>query len=246
MYRNHNEILTDSEKGKVGKDVSTPIAFFPTFRINIQYQFDNTYSDIWEYKAAFSNINFQNYIGDKCLICGAESCFKPIRAYYRYAIELFPHKKEKVPVARFVCRNTGQTFSLLPRQLIPYCQYTVDAVVGTLLNVYQFQQSGQVGFYGASLELDPDCSVTPYLIQTWAVLLLYGFLRSHHVFYTKFPMPHMPDPRKAVAAVYLYLQSIGNTDCPNRTSVIPAIRYYFHQTRKCLFGKTSCDRNRSP
>ena len=151
-----------------------------------------------------------------------------------------------MPVARFLCGKTGQTFSLLPRQLIPYCQYTVDAIVGTLLKVYQFQQTGQQGYHRASLELDPDCSVTPYLIQTWAMLLLHGFLRGRHVLYTKFPMPHMPDTKKAVAAIYLYLQSIGSTNCPNRTSVIPAIKYYFQQTRNCLFGKTSCNRNRSP
>lgn len=151
-----------------------------------------------------------------------------------------------MPVARFLCGKTGQTFSLLPCQLIPYCQYTVDAVVGTLLKVYQFQQTGQVGYHGASLELNPDCSVTPYLIQTWAMLLLHGFLRGHHVLHAKFPMTHKPDPRKAVLTVYLYLQSISNTDCPNRQSVIPAIKYHFYQTRKSLFGKTSCDRNRSP
>lgn len=151
-----------------------------------------------------------------------------------------------MPVSRFLCVKSGQTFSLLPRQLIPYCQYTVDAVVGTLLKVYRFQQAGQEGYYGASLELDPDCSVTPYLIQTWAMLLLYGFLRGHHVLHAKYAMTHKPDSRKAVLTVYLYLQCIRDMDCPNRESVIPAIRYHFQQTRKCLFGKTSCDRNRSP
>lgn len=151
-----------------------------------------------------------------------------------------------MPVARFLCGKTRQTFSLLPRQLIPYCQYTVDAVVGTLLKVYQLQQTGQAGYYGVSLELDPDCSVTPYLIQTWAILILCGFLRGHHILHAKYAMTQKVDPKKIVAAIYWYLQSVSGTDCPNRQSVIPAIRYYFHQTRKCLFGKTSCDRNRSP
>ncbi len=61
----------------------------------------------------------------------------------------------------FFAAKKGATFSLLPNQLIPYCQYTVDAVVGTLLKVYEFQQTGQAGYHGVSLELESDCLVTP-------------------------------------------------------------------------------------
>jgi hypothetical protein len=151
-------------------------------------------------------------------------------------------------VARFLCSKTGSTFSLLPHQLIPYCQYTVDAVVGTLIKVYEFQLIGQTGYHGASLELDSDCSVTPYLIRTWAMLLLSGFFRGHHVLHKKFPLPvsKKPDPRQIIQTIYLYLQSISNADCPNRQSVIPAIRYHFNKTGKYLFGRTSCDRIRPP
>ena len=234
----------------MGRIRSTPIDLLPNLQqdINIQYQFDNTYTDIWEYKDAFSSINFKKKIGKKCIICGKEDCYTQIEEYYRYAIDLFPFKKERVPVARFLCRKTGATFSLLPNQLIPYCQYTVDSIVGTLLKVYKFQQTGQAGYHGAGLELDADCLVTPYLIQTWAALLLHGFLRGHHVLHTKFPfsVSQKLDPRKAVQTIYIYLQSISCVDSPNRRSVIPAIRYHFHQTKKCLFGKTSCERNRSP
>lgn len=133
----------------------------------------------------------------------------------------------------------------MPCQLIPYCQYTVDAIVGTLLSVYQFQQKGRAGYYDASIELDSDCLVTPYLIQTWATLILHGFLRGHHVFYTKFSMTSKPDLKKVVLAIYLYLQGTSD-DLPNQQSAVEAIRYYFQQTGKFLFGKTSCERNRSP
>ena len=151
-------------------------------------------------------------------------------------------------MARFLCNTTGRTFSLLPHQLIPYCQYTVDAVVGTLLKVYDFQQTGQAGYYGASLELDPDCSVTPYLIQTWAVLFLSGLMRGHHALCEKFSLQvsTMPEPGDTIKTIYLYLQSISDFDSPDRQSVEPAIRYYFNQTGTCLFGRTSCDRIRPP
>ena len=204
--------------------------------------------DIWEYKAAFSSINFQGYIGSKCLICGSKDCYKPIKEYYRYAIDLFSFKKDRVPVSRFLCTKTNKTFSLLPCQLIPYCQYTVSAMVGTLLMVYDFQQAGRTGYHGASLKLDSDCSVTPFLIRTWAVLLLSGFLRGHHVLCKKFPLQVLtrPDPRNAIRTIYLYLQSISGFDSPDRQSVKPAIRYHFKQTGKCLFGKTSGERVRPP
>jgi len=151
-------------------------------------------------------------------------------------------------VARFLCNTTGRTFSLLPHQLIPYCQYTVEAVVGTLLKVYKFQQIGQTGYHGASLELDPDCSVTPYLIQTWAVLLMSGLMRGHHALCEKFSLrvSSMPGPGDTIKTIYLYFQSISGFASPNRQSIKPAIRYYFNQTGKWLFGRTSCKHIRPP
>lgn len=36
-----------------------------------------------------------------------------------------------------------------------------------------------MGFYGASLEVDPDSLVTPWLISLWLVLVFMGFRRAH-------------------------------------------------------------------
>ena len=121
-------------------------------------------------------------------------------------------------------------------------------MVGTLLVVYRFQQMGRTGYYGAILELDPDCSVTPYLIQTWAVLLLTGFLRGHHILHEKFPLSNdsKPDLKSAVTAIFLYLQGISGKEDPERQSVIPSIRYHYKHTGTFLFGKTSSERSRSP
>jgi hypothetical protein len=61
---------------------------------------------------------------------------------------LFPEfKKQRIPIARFVCRRRHKTFSMLPTQLIPYRQYTVKAVIGVLLLGLQFRQQGQKGFH---------------------------------------------------------------------------------------------------
>ncbi len=153
-----------------------------------------------------------------------------------------------MPVARFLSAKTDKAFSLLLCQLVPYCQYTVDAMVGTLPVAYRFQQMGQTGCHGASLELDPDCSVTPYLIQTWAVLLLPGFLRRHPILHERFPLPNGAKPHfeDAVTAIFFYLQGISGSAEPGRQAVMSSIRHHCNHTGTFLFGKTSTERGRSP
>jgi hypothetical protein len=102
--------------------------------------------------------------------------------YWRYAIELFPgFEKKRIPVARFLCRRNRKTFSLLPIQLIPYFQYTVGAVMGTLLLGMGYWEKGQKGFHGASVEVDPDSGVTPWLITCWLIAVVQGLGRGHSV-----------------------------------------------------------------
>jgi hypothetical protein len=103
--------------------------------------------------------------------------------YWRYAIELFPEfKKKRIPIARFLCRRSRKTFSLLPIQLIPYFQYTVGAVIGTLFLGMGCWQKGQKGFHGAAVkvdEVDPESLVTPWLITCWLVAVVQGLRRGH-------------------------------------------------------------------
>jgi hypothetical protein len=93
---------------------------------------------------------------------------------------LFPQfKKERIPIARFVCRSQHKTFSALPTQLIPYRQYTVKAVIGALLLGLACRKRGQQGFHGASIAVDPESLVTPWLIACWLSAVLLGFRRVH-------------------------------------------------------------------
>ncbi|MBI4765255.1 MAG: hypothetical protein HY787_11695 [Deltaproteobacteria bacterium] len=82
-------------------------------------------------------------------------------------------------MARFLCRLKRRTFSLLPIQLAPYCQYTLKAIIGTLLLGLNSRQQGQRGFQGAVLAVDPDSLVTPWLVACWLVLVLGGLKRAH-------------------------------------------------------------------
>ena len=121
-----------------------------------------------------------DYIGPECPICGNCDCYQEIDPYWRYAIELFPEfRKEEVPIARFLCRKKRSTFSLLPIQLIPYFQYTVSAVVGTLLCGILYWQMGKGGYYGAEGSVDPEGNVTAWLVRCWLMVTVKGFRRGH-------------------------------------------------------------------
>jgi hypothetical protein len=136
-------------------------------------------------------IDFVSFLGVRCPICNREDCYRAISPYWRYAIELFPEfRKERIPIARFLCRERRKTFSLLPIQLIPYFQYTIGAVMGTLLLGMGCWQKGQKGFHGASMkvdEVDPGSLLTPWLITCWLRAVVRGLRRNHHTlkrFYT--------------------------------------------------------------
>jgi len=120
------------------------------------------------------------YIGSICPICGDPDCYQEIDPYWRYAIDLFPEfRKEQVPVARFLCQKYRSTFSLLPIQLIPYFQYTVNAVIGTLFLGVSRWQMGQTGFCGAEVSVDPDSNVTAWLVFCWLMVVVRGLRRGH-------------------------------------------------------------------
>jgi hypothetical protein len=153
-------------------------------RRKIQLPYPNTHESIWEYKEAFlsGQIDFVSFLGSDCPICGKQGCYREITPYWRYAVDLFPEfKKEPIPVARFLCDKRESTFSLLPTQLIPYFQYTVNAVIGALLLGLQCRQMGQKGFHGASVAVDPDSLLTPWLIACWLWVVVLGLRRAHGV-----------------------------------------------------------------
>jgi len=90
-------------------------------------------------------------------------------------------RKERIPIARFLCRRQQSTFSLLPVQLIPYRQYTVHAIMAALLLGLGCWHKGQHGFHGASIGVHPDSLVTPWLVVCWLAMIVRGFRGAHAV-----------------------------------------------------------------
>jgi len=163
--------------------------------------------------------------------------------YWRYAIELFPEfQKKRIPIARFICRRRRKTFSLLPIQLIPYFQYTVGTVVGTLLLGMGCWQMGQKGFHGASVkvdEVDPESLVTPWLITCWLVAVVQGLRRSHAAlrqFYNLDGIYTSGAWEEAAA----YLAAFGLRPKIDRLSLLMYLVYrYSRSTGQFLFGTPS-------
>jgi len=164
--------------------------------------------------------------------------------YWRYAIELFPDfKKKRIPIARFMCRRRRKTFSLLPIQLIPYFQYTVGAVVGTLFLGMGCWQMGQKGFYGASVKVDPESLLTPWLITCWLVAVVQGLRRGHAALRQFYNLDgiHTSGVWEEAAA---YFAAFGLRPKIDRPSLLMDLVYrYGRATGQFLFGTPSQYRN---
>ena len=198
-----------------------------------------------EYKESFlkGQINFFSFIGPTCPICGDPHCYREVTPYWRYAIELFPgFKKERIPISRFLCRSRRVTFSLLPIQLIPYFQYTVRAVIGTLLLGFRSWQMGKRGFFGAMVAVDPDSEVTPWLVAFWLATVLQGLRRGHAVLGRFYDLrglrtSHRTDAWEEVAS---YFVAFGwKPQMPCGPLLLGILRHYSRATRLFLFGTAS-------
>jgi hypothetical protein len=161
--------------------------------------------------------------------------------YWRFAIELFPEfKKKRIPIARFMCHRHRKTFSLLPIQLIPYFQYTVGAVMGTLFLGMGCWQMGQKGFHGASVkvdEVDPESLVTPWLITCWLAVVVRGLRRGHAVLrqFCNLDGIHTSGAWEEVAAYFTAFRL--KTD--RLTLLMDLVDCYSRKTGQFLFGTPS-------
>jgi len=106
-----------------------------------------------------------------------------------------------------------------------------------------YWQKGQGGFWGASVEVDPDSLVTPWLVAFWLATILRGLRRGHPVlgrFYdlTGIGTPKKVAPWEEAAAYFLALGLTGKT----RPVGIHLVRAYTQATHQFLFGIPSQQR----
>lgn len=134
---------------------------------------------------------------------------------------------------------------MLPVQLIPYCQYTVNAILGTLLLGLGCWQMGQRGFHGASVEVDQDSLVTPWLVACWLVVVLRGLQRAHAVLRRWYDLSSVRTPKKPGAweEISSYFLSLGwKPKTPWPPLLRELLERYSRTAKRFLFGTPSQER----
>lgn len=140
------------------------------------------FASIWEcaFAIAKDRIDYDQEIGECCPICGKKNCWRAITPYSRLVIDLFPYREERILVARFLCRSTGRTFSLLPAWLVPYHQYTAASMIFALLLAAAGEPEWISSLFAVAEKLlEPDSRVNGFLLGSWLVLCVTGFRRAH-------------------------------------------------------------------
>ena len=132
---------------------------------------------------------------------------------------------------------------MLPIQLIPYFQYTVTAVLGTLLLGYRYWLMGQRGFYGASVSVDADSLVTPWLVVCWLAVVARGLRRAHAVlrrFYNLSDIDSQTHRTTLFKEVSGYFLAFGlKPKIPWAQRLLTLCRRYSQSTSLFLFGLPS-------
>lgn len=131
----------------------------------------------------------------------------------------------------------------MPIQLIPYFQYTVTAVLGTLLLGYRYWLMGQRGFYGASVSVDADSLVTPWLVVCWLAVVARGLRRAHAVlrrFYNLSDIDSQTHRTTLFKEVSGYFLAFGlKPKIPWAQRLLTLCRRYSQSTSLFLFGLPS-------
>jgi hypothetical protein len=182
-----------------------------------------------------------------CPICGTCCGYRPISAYRRGVIELFPvYRKGEVLVARAQCRTTRRTFSLLPHQLAPYHRYTVESMVVALMVVAGLSQAQSRPRLERTLEeLPADCDVTLWLLCCWVHSVGRGLRGAHAVLCGWHDLSAVrcgSRPAEQLREVAQYLGALGARGPPRIEGIEAVLLRYGARTGRFLIGTASQDR----
>jgi len=152
------------------------------WRLSIQLPYSNNFKTVWECSDAVADglVDWRSVLVQGCPLCGRHDCWRVLTPYERKVIELMPYREGVVLVARFLCRTTGKTFSLLPFWLAPYHLYTSASMVLALLLAVATRPDGIKSLFAAAEQkLEGDCRANGFLLGCWLVLCVTGLHRAH-------------------------------------------------------------------
>jgi hypothetical protein len=193
-------------------------------------------------------VDFGPVTAGACPICGQPGCGREITGYERTAIDLFPEvRRGRVPIARFLCRATRRTFSLLPMELAPYHQYLVPTMLRVLVLF-----GVELCVAGTSLEaalekaLPQDHDVTVSLLRWWVCVLCAGFRRGHSELRKPFGLSDLRSGsgfRGMLEEVQAYRRGCRVRDPPALgADLLRVMGQYSAAAKRFLFGRSSQER----
>jgi len=191
-------------------------------------------------------VDWRLELGTDCPICGGQDCWREIAPYERKVIELMPYREGIIVVARFQCRATGKTFSLLPYWLAPYHQYTVRSILLAVLLAAATQENGFGSlFCVAEKGLEGDCRATGFLLGRWLKLCLSGLHREHAEL-TRWAACDAPRPglgvRDRLQELAGYCRALGIRGPPGILGLDEVLERHARTTGRFLFGTASQQR----
>lgn len=127
------------------------------------------------------DVDFSSCLTAQCPLCEERCGYREIAPYARRVVELSAELQvDEVLIARFQCRRSLRTFSLLPHQLAPYHSYTVASMVYALLLVTGDVTPGRRARLQTAVdELAAESAVTSWLVYYWLRVLQRGLRRGH-------------------------------------------------------------------
>ena len=196
-------------------------------------------------------------VGPICPICGDKACFRQITPYERKAIDVDfdadgtgEVHTDRVQIARFLCRRTMRTFSLLPCQLLPYHRYTVATMVLALLLAHQAAETDHRGFCAVAEQWLPvDAVITGWLLACWLNVIVAGFRRGHAWLAKRYDLRRVSSAKMSEARlgeVHTYCDAIFARGPPTADGIIALAGAYGGANQLFLFGSPSQSRSRTP
>lgn len=215
----------------------------------IQLVYTNDFPSIWEYHRAIraERIDFFAYIGPVCPICADECGYREITPYSRGVIELFPiYRTGDVDIARFQCKATYRTFSLLPHHLVPYHRYTVDSMVIALIVACRLlHELGSPGLEKVLARLPADCEVTTWLLRCWVETIGVGFRRAHFLLAVRYDLSGICSGisfSDRLREISCYFAALGIRGPPDDVGITPLLLCCRFEPGRFLVGIPSQER----
>ena len=156
---------------------------------------------------------------------------------------------DRVRIARFLCRSTMRTFSLLPCQLLPYHRYTVATMVLALLLAYNAAETDHRGFCTVAEQWLPvDAVITGWLLACWLNVIVAGFRRSHAWLAKRYDLRRVSSartPAVRLCEVHTYCDAIFARGPPTAGDITAVAGAYGSANQRFLFGSPSQSRRRA-